>query len=198
MRADLSLISQWVSPQSQVLDLGCGDGTLLSYLAAHYQASGYGVEINDDNISQCIGKGLNVIQQNINDGLSNFASNAFDYVIMTQTLQAISHPHHLLEEMLRVGREVIVTFPNFAHWKCRYHLTVNGRMPISASLPESWYATDNIHLCTFKDFEALCQQMQIKVVTRQVVDTQHRDNIWMRLLPNLFGEIAIYRLTRRG
>ena len=119
MRADLSQISRWIAPESQLLDLGCGDGTLLAHLAQAQNVTGYGVEIDDANITACIKKNLNVIQQNINDGLSNFASHAFDYVVMSQTLQAISHPDRLLDEMLRVGREVIVTFPNFAHWKCR-------------------------------------------------------------------------------
>lgn len=196
MRADLSQISRWIAPESQLLDLGCGDGTLLAHLAQAQNVTGYGVEIDDANITACIKKNLNVIQQNINDGLSNFASHAFDYVVMSQTLQAISHPDRLLDEMLRVGREVIVTFPNFAHWKCRYYLGLKGRMPISASLPQSWYATDNIHLCTFKDFEALCQDKKIKVVTREVVDSNQRESILMRSFPNLFGEIAIYRLTR--
>ncbi len=195
-RPDLLEIQQWVAPQSRVLDLGCGDGALLAYLAEHKQVKGYGLEIDPDNVEACIGAGVNVIEQNLNDGLENFQSNSFDAVIMTQALQAVAHPNLIIDEMLRIGRYCIITFPNFGHWACRAYLATKGRMPVSKSLPYAWYNTPNIHLCTFKDFEKLCFEKQLTIVERKVVDHQYTNRWTMRVMPNLFGEVAIYRLTR--
>jgi methionine biosynthesis protein MetW len=156
MRFDLKIIQNWIVQNSRILDLGCGDGTLLERLRDEKGAQGYGLEIGADEISACIAKGLNVIEQDLDRGLGNFADNSFDTVMMTQALQTMTYPHKVLDEMLRVGKECIVTFPNFGHWKARLHLLIHGRMPVSDLLPWEWYDTPNIHFCTCKDFEDLC------------------------------------------
>nr|VFK38011.1 MAG: methionine biosynthesis protein MetW [Candidatus Kentron sp. SD]VFK42735.1 MAG: methionine biosynthesis protein MetW [Candidatus Kentron sp. SD]VFK78224.1 MAG: methionine biosynthesis protein MetW [Candidatus Kentron sp. SD] len=194
LRSDLAIISQWIVPGSRVLDLGCGSGALLLHLRDHFSVRGYGLEIDNGHIAHCVATGLNVIQGNLDDGLSNFESNSFDYVIMTQTLQAVRSPEQLVMEMLRIGREGIVTFPNFGHWSSRVQFVLRGRMPVSKALPWQWYNTPNIHLCSVKDFERLCKDKGIRVLQRAVVDVSHRENLLMRLSPNLFGEIAIYRI----
>jgi methionine biosynthesis protein MetW len=194
LRTDLALISEWIAKDSHILDLGCGDGTLLAHLRDTRQVTGYGLEIDDNNIVKCIEVGVSVIHTDLNKGLSDFANNSFDYVVMTQALQTIRRPDKLLMEMLRVGREGIVTFPNFGHWQARSSLFFGGVMPMSRALPNEWYNTENIHLCTLFDFEKLCAKQSIEVLQRAVVDTTHRTSWKMRLLPNLFGEIALYRL----
>lgn len=194
LRTDLSLISEWIEEGSHILDLGCGHGTLLAHLRDTRQVSGYGLEIDDDNVEGCVEAGINVIQSDLNKGLSDFNDNSFDYVVMTQAIQTIRRPDKLLMEMLRVGREVIVTFPNFGHWKARARLFLKGTMPVSRALPNEWYNTENIHLCTLRDFERLCERQGISVLQRTAVDTTHRTNWQMHLLPNLLGEIALYRL----
>jgi methionine biosynthesis protein MetW len=196
MRADLEIISRWIQPGSEVLDLGCGDGVLLAYLRDHRQVGGYGVEIDEAKIATCIRAGVNVIHKDLEAGLSDFGDNTFDYVIMTQTLQAVQHTEWLLDEMLRVGREGIVTFPNFGHWRCRFQLVLGGHMPVVKALPHAWYNTPNVHLFTIHDFETLCRHKGIKILQRAVVDHQHRASLGMRLLPNLLGELALYRLGR--
>lgn len=198
LRTDLDIISGWIKPGSRVLDLGCGDGALLAYLQDHRQVTGYGLEIDDANIVKCIQAGVNVIQTDLDAGLSDFRADTFDYVVMTETLQAIYYPHKLLDEMLRIGREGIVTFPNFGHLRTRIQLGLGGHMPISKFLPNEWYDTPNIHLCTVKDFERLCHQRGIHILQRTVVDHTHKTSLGMRLMPNLLGEIALYRFKRKG
>ena len=195
MRADLDIIQDWIPTGSRVLDLGCGDGELLAWLRDHKQVSGYGLEIDADNIAECLHKGINVIEQDLDQGLSNFASNSFDVVVMTQALQAVQYPDRLLEEMLRIGRQCIITFPNFGHWHCRWDLLRRGQMPVSEFLPYTWYNTPNIHFCTFLDFEELCHQRQVRVLDRLAVDRLHRHHWASRIWPNLFGEIGIYRVS---
>lgn len=197
MRPDLEIIQQWIEPGSRVLDLGCGDGSLLTYLNAAKKVSSVGLEIDAGNIEKCIASGVNVIEQNMDQGLGNFQSNSFDTVLLTQTLQALSKPHDLLDEMLRVGQYGIVTFPNFGNWKSRLDLALKGRMPVSKFMPHQWYATPNIHFCTVKDFDALCYESQIKILTRTVVDSRHQGNWAMKAWPNFLGEIAIYHITRK-
>jgi len=198
LRADLAIIAEWIKPGSKVLDLGCGDGVLLAYLRDHQDVTGYGLEINAFNIEACVERDINVIQADLNDGLQEyFADDSFDYVIMSQTLQATEQPDLILQEMLRVGREGIVTFPNMAYWRARLQLGVQGIMPVTKGLPNQWYNTPNVHLCTLKDFQALCRQHDIDVLQRTVVDHSHRrGNLLMSLLPNLLGEVAIYRCSR--
>ncbi len=195
-RPDLANIKQWIKPGSRVLDLGCGDGTLLSMLRDEMGVDGYGLEIEPENIIQCVRKGINVIQRDLDAGLSDFDEQTFDYVIMTQTLQAVHFPDRLLTEMLRVGHQGIVTFPNFGNWKNRLQLGFGGRMPVSKTLPAQWYDTLNIHLCTVKDFEDLCHQHDIRILERMVVDQAHRARTGIRFLPNLLGEIALFRCQR--
>lgn len=196
MRPDLEIISQWIESGSRVLDLGCGDGSLLQHLRQTRQIFDIGLEIDPDKINQCLRKGVNVIEQNINNGLRNFQSGSFDTVLLTQTLQALSNPADLIDEMLRVGRKGIVTFPNFGNWKSRLYLLAKGRMPVSKFMPYQWYDTPNIHFCTVKDFDALCREKNIRVLMRTVVDSAHKGNWYIKLWPNLLGEIAIYHITR--
>ncbi len=196
LRTDLALIAEWIKPGSRVLDLGCGDGTLMAYLQSHHNVTGYGAEIDEENIVKCIASGVNVIQTDLDAGLSEFDKGSFDYVIMTQTLQAIRYPDKLLNEMLHIGREGILTFPNMGHWRCRLQIALQGIMPRSRTLPYEWYDTPNIHLCTLKDFEALCTKSNIEILQRTTVDYAHQSNLGIRLLPNLLGEIAIYRFRR--
>jgi methionine biosynthesis protein MetW len=196
MRADLEIIQEWIKPGSRLLDLGCGDGELLRYLYDHRKVTGYGLEIDPEKINACIERGVNVLEQNLDTGLSNFGDNSFDSVLMTQALQAVHYPDQVLEEMLRIGREAILTFPNFAHWRCRLYLGTRGRMPVSEFMPYTWYNTPNIHFCTFKDFEELCRERSIRILDRLVVDQSHRSTWLSGLWPNLLGEIAIYRVTR--
>ena len=197
MRADLRVIEPWVEPDTQVLDLGCGDGTLLAYLQEKKRVLGYGLEIDQKQITSCIQKGVNVVEQDLDKkGLRNFADKQFDTVIMTQALQAIKRPDVMLDEMMRIGRQGIVTFPNFGYWRCRHYLLWYGKMPMSKTLPHTWYNTPNIHLCTFKDFEALCQQKKIKILNRTVVDANFEQSRFALMWPNLFAEFAVYRISR--
>jgi methionine biosynthesis protein MetW len=197
LRNDLVLISQWIVEDSHVLDLGCGDGTLLAHLRDLRHVTGYGLEIDDDNLALCVQAEVNVIHTDLNQGLSDFSDDSFDYVIMTQAIQSIRRPDKLLIEMLRVGREGIVTFPNFGHWQARFSLFFKGIMPMSRALPNEWYNTENIHLCTLKDFERLCRTLDIEVIQRTVVNTKHHTTGLMRLMPNFFGEIALYRFRKK-
>ena len=195
IRVDLDIIQNWVAPATRVLDLGCGDGTLLHCLARDKHVEGYGLEIGAEEITACIARGINVIEQDIDQPLDNFDDNSFDTVIMTQALQAMRHPHLVLAEMLRVGKECVITFPNFGHWKTRWHLARHGRMPVSDLLPYEWYDTPNIHFCTFRDFEVLCREQGFKILHRQVV-TNGRLSAFKDLRPNLFGHTAIYHLSQ--
>lgn len=196
MRPDLAMISAWIKPGSRVLDLGCGDGSLLAHLAESREVTGYGLEIDPKRVVACLQKGVNVIQTDLDDGLADFDANSFDYVVMTQALQVVREPQKLLNDMLRIGREGIVTFPNFGHWKSRLSIALSGEMPVTPALPETWYNTPNIHLCTVQDFEALCAASNIKILQGMAVDRHHRSGLRSRLMPNLFGELALYRFTR--
>lgn len=199
MRIDHRIIEDWVEPGTRVLDLGCGDGSLLKNLAERKNIHGYGIEISAENILRCVENGVNVIEQDLDDGLANFDDQSFDTVIMSQTIQTMMHPDRMLMEMLRVGRQCIITFPNFGHWKARWHLAINGRMPVSDLLPYEWYNTPNIHFCTFRDFEVLCAALQLNKLNREVIGGGNVvDNMLQAIHPNLFGATALYRLTRKS
>jgi len=192
-RPDFAAIAAWIPRGASVLDLGCGDGSLLDYLQTEREVRGYGVEIDDKNILRCIERGVNVIQSNLDEGLSGFESGAFDFVILSQTLQATRHTEKLVREMLRVGQEGIVSFPNFGYWKNRLQI-LRGHMPVSDELPYQWYDTPNVHLCTLRDFEQLCDDMNMRILDQRVIT----GGLEVSLLPNLLGSTAVYRIKRGG
>ena len=196
-RKDFTIISDWIEKNSTVLDLGCGDSTLLNFLVLSKNISGYGLEKDIVEVQQSIIKNINVIQADFNIGLDKyFDENFFDYAIMTQALQENKNPDRIVLEMLRVAREGIVTFPNMGFWKNRFQLGFLGRMPISRSLPNNWFDTPNIHLCTFNDFERLCKNLDIKIIEKKVLDNNYSTNFLLKLFPNFFGEIALYRFEK--
>lgn len=196
MRLDLTHIQRWITPGSRVLDLGCGDGEFLESLRDTLDVRGMGLEIDQDYITAAIGRGLNVIEQDMDKGLANFPDQSFDTVVMALALQAVHYPEAVLEEMLRIGREGIVTFPNFGHWRCRLHLGLFGRMPRSEAMPYNWYDTPNIHYCTVSDFERLCEEKGIKILARDVVGNSNSQPLFSRSWPNLFATTAIYHISR--
>ena len=196
MSQDFSFISGWIKPDSRVLDLGCGDGNLLASLKKDLNISGYGLEIDPHSINQCIASGVNVIEQDLNRSLSNFPDNSFDTVIMTQALQAMRYPHLVLDEMLRIGSQCVITFPNFGHWRARAYLTLRGRMPVTKQLAYQWYDTPNIHFFTYSDFEALCSERNINVLRKQFIGEHFPDRQLKNLWPNLFAETAVYHLSK--
>ena len=197
-RPDFDVIAAWVEPGHRVLDLGCGDGTLLKYLIDSRGVRGVGVEIDDANVLAAIKNGINIIQGNLERGLDEFADQAFDHVVLSRTLQTVRHTEGILREMLRVGREAVVSFPNFAYWK-NLRSVLDGRMPVSEDLPYQWYDSPNVRFFTLLDFEALCEQMALTVVERQVLDEEGQvvaaDSA--RDL-NFLGSLAVYRLTRNS
>lgn len=197
MRLDLTHIKQWIPRHSKVLDLGCGDGEFLRLLRDERGIIGTGIEIDLAQLSAAVARGLNVLQQDLDSGLPNFPDNSFDTVVLAHALQALHHPHRALENIVRIGSEAIVTFPNFGHWRCRLHLGLFGQMPVSRVMPYSWYDTPNIHFCTVKDFEALCDQLNIEIMAQDVVGVDQRDTWLARLWPNLFAVTAIFRIRRR-
>ena len=195
-RPDFDVIAGWVEPGHRVLDLGCGDGSLLKKLIETRNVQGWGVEIEDANVLAAVLNGINVIQSNLENGLADFADNAFDHVVLSRTLQTVRHTETILREMLRVGREAVVSFPNFAYWR-NLRSVLDGRMPVSEDLPYQWYDSPNVRFFTLLDFEALCAQMGLSIVERRVLDEAGQnvtaDN--SRDL-NFLGSLAVYRLTR--
>lgn len=188
-RQDFAIIADWVKLGAKVLDLGCGDGALLYFLRGSLEVRGYGVEKDDANWLAAMNNGINVIQMDLESGLSGFEAQSFDVVILSQTLQAVQNTEGIVQEMLRVGREAIVTFPNFGYWRLRTQLMA-GQMPVSENLPYQWYDTPNVHLCTIKDFDDFCANHSIKVEERLVLT----DGKPVNFMPNLLGSLAMYRL----
>ena len=188
-RQDFAIISGWIKFGSKVLDLGCGDGELLQFLRSGLEVKGYGVEKDDANWLACMKNGSNVIQMDLEDGLSGFEDQSFDTVILSQTLQAMHNTEEIVLEMLRVGREIIVTFPNFGYWRNRIQITF-GNMPVSKTLPYQWYDTPNVHLCTINDFDKFCKNHKITILERCVIT----DTKAVNFMPNLLGNLAMYRL----
>lgn len=193
LRGDISTILGWVKQGSRVLDLGCGDGELLAALTKQKAILGLGVDIDAENLIAAVDKGLCVVQQNMEDGLSNFQAKSFDVVIIAFSLQVLTRPHTVLERVVDIGNEAIVSFPNFGHWRSRLSLLFSGRMPKTKALPYSWFDTPNIHFCTVDDFEQLCDQLQIEIIERK---TSEGGSILARLWPNLFAKSASYRIQR--
>jgi methionine biosynthesis protein MetW len=191
-RYDYQLISSWIPERSRVLDLGCGDGVLLAGLEATHATLGYGIEIDDASVLASVKNGINVIQGDIETGLAWFADNSFDFVILSQTLQAMRNAESVMREMLRVGREGIVSFPNFGYWKHRFDI-MRGHMPVSKSLPYSWWDTPNIHLCTVKDFEDLCDKVGAEILDERVLHEGHTRTV----LPNLLGSLGVFRFRSK-
>lgn len=192
----LSVIEKWVEVRSKVLDLGCGNGNILSELQKTKDIIGLGVEIEEKNIEECLLQNINVIEQNIDDGLINFSNDSFDVVILSQTIQVLKNPNTALGEITRIGKTCIVTIPNFGHWRSRLSLLLNGRMPVTSPLPESWHATPNIHLCTLKDFEMLCSELLITIEERVTVNSNNENKWYLNIWPNLFSASAIYKISK--
>ncbi|HQR03616.1 MAG: methionine biosynthesis protein MetW [Proteobacteria bacterium] len=191
-RPDFDVIAGWVQSGDKVLDLGCGDGALLQRLIEERGVRGWGVDIQTHNVVAALRRGINVLQGDLEAGLAGFTDAAFDHVVLSRTLQTVRHTQNILGEMLRVGREAVISFPNFAYWKNRMAVMA-GRMPVSEDLPYEWYDSPNLRFFTLLDFEALCDQMGIVVRDRQVLDEAGRS---IGEEPNFLGSLAVYRLSR--
>ncbi|GAB5412696.1 MAG: methionine biosynthesis protein MetW [Congregibacter sp.] len=196
MRQDLTHLLRWIQPEARVLDLGCGDGEFMLRVQKERNARVTGIEIDADAITSAISKGLDIVEQDLDQGLANFRDQSFDVVVMAHALQAVHYPHLVLDEMLRIGRECVVTFPNFGHWRSRLHLVTRGRMPVSRFMPYTWYDTPNIHFCTVRDFETLCRQRDIRILGRETIDGDRERSLLARRWPNLFATTAIYHISR--
>ncbi len=192
LRPDLAFIAHWINPRTKVLDLGCGDGVMLDYLQSDKQCSGYGIEIDDKEIPLCIKRGVSVIQRDLEAGLAIFADNAFDTVLCLSALQMMKDVEGVLRDISRVGREAIVSFPNFAYWPHRIAL-LRGRMPVSKSLPYEWYDTPNLRCATIKDFEELANEVGLEVVECVALS----DGEPVDFLPNWRGSLAVFRLRKK-
>lgn len=191
-------LKDWISVDSKVLDLGCGDGSLLDVLKREKSVSGLGIEIDAGKIKSCLEKGISVIEQDIDNGLENFGNQTFDFVVMSQSIQALKRPELALEEIVRVGKECIVSIPNFANIKCRLQLFFKGQMPVSNALPHDWFSTPNLHLCSLEDFEELCKKCKISIIERKLSKTNGEESFLMKLFPNLFSEVALYKLIKES
>jgi methionine biosynthesis protein MetW len=199
VRGDLRLIAEMVAPGARVLDIGCGDGALLAHLARAKQVDGRGMELSQSGVNACVSHGLPVIQGDADGDLDTYPSDAFDYAILSQTLQATRNPRLVIGNLVRIGRRAIVSFPNFGHWRIRAHLLFNGRMPITALLNHAWYDTPNIHFCTIKDFVALCTELGITIERSLTLDHAGRPFALDAGggLANLLAEQGLFLLRRR-
>jgi len=199
VRSDHRLVADMVEPGARVLDVGCGDGALLALLMRERGVDGRGIEISREGVSQSVARGLSVIQGDADADLADYPDDSFDYVILSQTIQATRQPRQVLEHMLRIGRRAIVSFPNFGHWRIRLELGLKGRMPVTEKLPYSWYDTPNIHFCTIRDFVALCDevgaQMERAVALNASGEPVRVSVPWW--VWNLFGENGVFLLRRR-
>ena len=197
LRTDLRRIQEWIEPGSHLLDLACGDGTLLSLLQETKSTSGYGMEISQPDIENCLARGLNVIHRDVELGLEIFDAQSFDYVLTTHSIQTLRFPARTLLEMVRVGVKGIVSFPNMGYWSARLSIGVLGKMPRTRSLPHQWHDTPNTHLCTLRDFENLCTELNIEILRREAVSNTRDRSFGSKVLPNLFSETALYEITAK-
>lgn len=197
-RVDLLLIAEMVSPGARVLDVGCGDGTLLRLLSEKRGVDGRGIELSQAGVNSCVAQGLSVIQGDADTDLVHYPDLAFDFAILSQTLQATYSPRHVLEQLLRIGKRAVVSFPNFGHWRVRAQLLFGGQMPLTDNLPDRWYDTPNIHLCTIKDFRGLCKDVGARVERAVALNAYGRKlGVSMpAFAQNLFGEQAVFLLSR--
>lgn len=198
LRSDLKLIADMVADKSRVLDVGCSDGALLHYLRQAKGADARGIEIDPVKVRQAMARGLSVIQGDANSDLFDYPTDTFDHVILSQTLQAMTAPRTTLEQLVRIGRHAIVSFPNFGYWRLRFDLLIRGRMPRSQTLPNEWYDTPNIHMCTVRDFALLADELGLIIDQCLVLDGAGK-MIYRRpgFRANWVGEIAVFALSRR-
>ena len=199
IRVDLQLIADMIEPHSRVLDVGCGEGTLLGYLVHFRGVDGRGIELSTEGVKESISAGLAVVQGDADTDLKDYPDDAFDYVVLSQTLQAMGQPKVVLEHLLRISKRAIVSFPNFAHWRARLSLGVFGKMPVSETLPHEWFDTPNIHLCTIRDFVALCHELGMVIESQKILDSKGhiRDISFGLFSANFFGEQAVFLLRKK-
>ncbi len=199
IRADLQLIADMVTPGARVLDIGCEDGALLDYLGHFRQVDGRGIELSQEGVNACVSHGLSVIQGDADTDLDDYPDAAFDFVILSQTLQATRDPQKVLRNLVRIGERAVVSFPNFGHWRARLHLALGGRMPVTEAMPIAWHATPNIHLCTIRDFVILARRMGIVIEQSYALDDRGRPKRFGSLTTsNLFGEHGLFLLKGRN
>lgn len=199
IRDDLKLIAEMVEPNSRVLDVGCGDGALLDYLSHAKNVDGRGIELSMDGVRQCVAHGLSVIQGDAEADLKDYPAEAFDYVILGQTLQAMKQPRDVLEMLCRIGRRAIVSVPNFGYWRVRMQLMLTGRMPVTEKLGYQWWETPNIHFCTLRDFVVLTEEMGITIEQTRIIDRAGRVTSHAHSgFANLLGEQGVFLLRRNG
>ena len=191
-RYDFSIIENWTHSNSKVLDLGCGDGGLLNYLKYRKNIKGFGIEKNPENWLLSLKNNIDVIQMDLETGLAGFETKSFDLVILSRTIQSMRNVEDIIHEMLSVGKEVVITFPNFGYWKNRLQI-LQGYMPVSKELPFKWYDTPNVHLCTIHDFDSFCRKNKIKVKERLILTDKKSVNFY----PNFFGALALYKLVSK-
>ena len=196
IRVDLRLIASMITPGSRVLDVGCGDGQLLQYLVRNHDVIGRGIELSQAGVNACVTRGLSAVQGDADTDLSNYPTQAFDYVVLSQTLQATHNPKEVVAELVRIGRKAIISFPNFGYWRVRLSLLARGRMPRTMALPQEWHETPNIHLCTILDFTELCRKLNVQIVRHVALDSRGRASpiVTSGKLANLFGNQAVFLL----
>ena len=193
IRKDFDIISDWINPNSRILDLGCGDGALLQLLNKKKSTSGYGIDSSIEKTIKSLDNKVNIINADINNNLGYFKSKSFDYVVLAQSLQVVESPVLLIKEMLRVGEEAIISFPNMGYWKSRLYLLVKGEMPVTDELPYNWHSTPNIHLCTISDFKKMCEINNFRIID-EVINNSSGKDISSKYLSNFLGVSAIFRI----